>query len=129
MKIIIFILAVCGLLFGNLAFAEKPAWAGKGKPSMEQRQEHKATMNAKGDDNQQRENPDWDLDDEKKKQNKALKKQQKKETKQLREKKNTEQMEKLREQKSVQEQKELGKGSEEGQKSRETRKKWWHFGL
>lgn len=36
-------------------------------------------------------------------------------------------MEKQREMKSEQEQKELGKGSEQGQESREKRKKWWRF--
>ena len=36
--------------------------------------------------------------------------------------------EKQRETKALQEQKELGKGSEQGQDSREQRKKWWQFG-
>jgi len=32
------------------AFAEKPSWAGKGKPTMEQKEVHRSAMEAKGDD-------------------------------------------------------------------------------
>lgn len=32
------------------ALAEKPAWAGKGKPTAEQKEMHRAAMEAKGDD-------------------------------------------------------------------------------
>ncbi len=37
----IIILVVCVLFLSGYAFAEKPPWAGKGKPTAEQKQAHK----------------------------------------------------------------------------------------
>jgi hypothetical protein len=98
------------------ALAEKPAWAGKGKPTAEQKEMHRAAMEAKGDD--------MDMDESRLKEKK-----EKKEKKQKKEKSSdTKGLEKQREMKTEQEQKELGKGSEKGQKSREENsKKWWKF--
>lgn len=98
------------------ALAEKPAWAGKGKPTAEQKEMHRAAMEAKGDD--------MDMDESRLKEKK-----EKKEKKQKKEKSSdTKGLEKQREMKADQEQKELGKGSEKGQKSREENsKKWWKF--
>ena len=98
------------------ALAEKPEWAGKGKPTAEQKEMHRAAMEAKGDD--------MDMDESRLKEKK-----EKKEKKQKKEKSSdTKGLEKQREMKTEQEQKELGKGSEKGQKSREENsKKWWKF--
>jgi len=85
------------------ALAEKPAWAGKGKPTAEQKEMHRAAMEAKGDD--------MDMDESRLKEKK-----EKKEKKQKKEKSSdTKGLEKQREMKTEQEQKELGKGSEKGQ--------------
>lgn len=98
------------------AFAEKPAWAGKGKPTMEQKEVHRSAMEAKGDGR----------DDEY--QEEMRERKEKREKKEKKEKSGDARgMEKQREMKSEQVQKELGKGSEKGQESRETRKKWWRF--
>ena len=49
MKITLLI-SVLSLLIAFPAFADKPEWAGKGKPTAEQKEAHKAAMQAKGDD-------------------------------------------------------------------------------
>jgi hypothetical protein len=46
-KILLMTLLAC---FISPAFAEKPEWAGKGKPSDEQKEAHKAAMKAKGEE-------------------------------------------------------------------------------
>ena len=92
-------------------FAEKPEWAGKGKPTEEQKEMHRAAMEAKGDYMDEH-----DLEE-------------KKEKKEKKEKSSgaNKGMEKQREMKSEKIQKELGKGSDKGQESRENSKKWWRF--
>jgi len=88
--------------------AEKPEWAGKGKPTMEQKEAHRAAMNAKGG-----------MDGEGPRQ---------KEKKEKRERTAAPQgFEKQRAKKSEQMQNEIGKGSDKGQESRENSKKWWKF--
>ena len=82
---------------------EKPAWAGNGKPTSEQKEVHKSAMQAK-DDNDEGET--------------KIKKEKKEKVKDS---------EKQKEKKLNQEQKELDKGSAQGKESRETRKKWWKF--
>lgn len=105
MKKIMTILCVA-LLASNPAFAEKPEWAGKGKPTAEQKDAHRSAMQAKED-------LDGDIEDvgekvkSEKEKLKGLEKQQAK--------------------KAEMEMKELDKGSETGQEARETRKKWWQF--
>ncbi len=89
------------------ALAEKPKWAGNGKPSSEQKDAHRSAMQA---------NDDVDTEDDTK---------IKKEKKEKKEK--VKGIEKQKEKKLNQEQKELDKGSEKGKESRETRKKWWKF--
>lgn len=98
-NIIIFV--VCVLFLSGYAFAEKPPWAGKGKPTAEQKQAHKKDSDSELIENQKGEKDKT----EKEKYPKGLEKQQEK--------------------KSAQEQKELDKGSDKGQESREKRKKWW----
>jgi len=87
------------------ALADKPVWAGKGKPSDEQKAAHQSAMEAKEDlDNE------VEIKERKDKSDK-LKGLEKQKTK-----------------KSEQVQKELDKGSDKGQESRESHsKKWWKF--
>ena len=47
MKNINIVIAVISTLSMGSVFAEKPAWAGKGMPTAEQREEHKSAMKAK----------------------------------------------------------------------------------
>jgi len=92
--------------FVTPAIAEKPEWAGKGKPTAEQKEAHKAAMEAK---------EDLDEDDnlEKEKKEKSSK---------------SKDIEKQKAKKTEQEQKELDKGSDKGKVSREANsKKWWKF--
>ena len=79
------------------ALAEKPGWAGKGKPTAEQKEAHRTTMKAK-------DNPEEKIEKEKLKG-----------------------FEKQKEKKSTQIMKESERGSEKGQEARKTRKKWWKF--
>ena len=87
--------------------ADKPEWAGKGKPTDEQKAAHKSAMEAKGDS---------DDDDNRLKESKEKKEKSSK----------LKGIEKQHAKKSEQEQKELEKGSDKGKASREeNRKKWW----
>ena len=84
--------------------ADKPEWAGKGKPTDEQKAVHKSAMEAKGDSD----DDDIRLKEKKDKSSKLKG------------------IEKQSAKKSEQEQKELEKGSDKGKASREeNRKKWW----
>ena len=86
--------------------ADKPEWAGKGKPTDEQKAVHKSAMEAKGDSD----DDDIRLKEKKDKSSKLKG------------------IEKQSAKKSEQEQKELEKGSDKGKASREeNRKKWWKF--
>ena len=86
--------------------ADKPEWAGKGKPTDEQKAVHKSAMEAKGDSD----DDDIRLKEKKDKSSKLKG------------------IEKQSAKKSEQEQKELEKGSDKGKTSREeNRKKWWKF--
>ena len=91
------------------AIADKPEWAGKGKPSDEQKAAHQAAMQAKED-----------IDDSEDR----IKEKEEKEggSNELKG------IEKQSLKKSEQPQKELDKGSDKGQESREENsKKWWKF--
>jgi len=90
--------------------AEKPEWAGKDKPGAEQKEAHKAGMEARESVEQR-----YGESEQKAKKEKQEKANQIKA------------MEKQQAKKSEQVMKETGKGSEQGQKSREQRKKWWKF--
>jgi len=87
--------------------ADKPEWAGKGKPTDEQKAAHKSAMEAKGDSD----DDDIRLKEKKEKKEKSSK---------------LKGIEKQHAKKSEQEQKELEKGSDKGKASREeNRQKWW----
>ena len=89
--------------------ADKPEWAGKGKPTDEQKAAHKSAMEAKGDSD----DDDNRLKEKKEKKDKSSK---------------LKGIEKQSAKKSEQELKELEKGSDKGKASREeNRKKWWKF--
>ena len=89
--------------------ADKPEWAGNGKPTDEQKAAHKSVMEAKGDSDD-----DYRLNEKKQKKEKKDKSSKLKG------------IEKQGAKKSEQEQKEVEKGSDKGQASREeNRKKWW----
>ena len=90
--------------------ADKPEWAGKGKPTDEQKAVHKSAMEAKGDSD----DDDGHLNEKKQKKKKKEKSSKLKG------------IEKQSVKKSEQEQKELERGSDKGKASREeNRKKWW----
>jgi len=130
MKTIPSLILATSWLFTVSTHAEKPAWAGSGKPTAEQKEAHKAAMNAKEDDL----GPNLNIGD-----NPEVKKAKDKTKKVKKVQKNNESLlgsdkeqtrtglEKQHAKKAGQEQKELGKGSEQGQESREQRKKWWQF--
>ena len=100
MKLKIIVIVVASLL-GSLAWADKPEWAGKGKPTEEQKADHRTAMKSKSSAND-KENNQIDSDKSKAIQNQSAKK-------------------------SHKAQKELDKGSAKGKESRENRKKWWQF--
>jgi len=92
-------------------FADKLGWTGKEKATEEQKEAHKEAMKAKrGSENEGKEK------------NKEIKEQFIK-----KEGEPATGLEKQQTMKQEQMQKELGKGSEQGQESREPRKKWWKF--
>jgi hypothetical protein len=86
------------------AWADKPERAGQGKPTVEQKAAHKSAMHAKNDADEKQAKPEKENSEKEKS---GLEKQQQKKSEQI--------------------QKETGKGSEQGQASRENRKKWWKF--
>ena len=101
-------------IFVSSAIAAKPEWAGKGKPTDEQKAAHQAAMEAKKD-----------LDDEAKEKKKDLEGEAK-EKKEKKEK--VKGLEKKKAKKSEQVQKEIDKGSEKGKEARASNsKKWWKF--
>ena len=90
--------------------ADKPEWAGKGKPTDEQKAVHKSAMEAKVDS---------DDDDDRLNEKKQKKEKEDKSSK-------LKGIDKQSAKKSEQEQKELERGSDKGRASREeNRKKWW----
>jgi len=99
--------------------ADKPEWAGEGKPSAEQKEAHKKAVKAKAG---------YEDDYLNKEENKKDK--QKKEKKEKKPKGDYDELtglDKQKAKKAEQERKELGKGSETGQEGREESKKWWKF--
>jgi hypothetical protein len=144
-------------LFASPSFAKKPEWAGKGKPDKEQLEAHKEAIkdradvedrvNEYGDEEKNKVKKEYkekkskkerddnhdELEDEHK-EKKAKKEHEDKKNK-GKEKHDIDELEdeaskgleKQGMKKSEQVQKEIGKGSETGQDSRETRKKWWKF--
>ncbi|MDX2319474.1 MAG: hypothetical protein QNK26_02625 [Moritella sp.] len=107
-------------------FADKPEWAGKGKPTAEQKAAHKSAMVAK-DEQENKINEEVEgVKDKNKNKDKDKDKQKKaREDKERTDK--VSDIEKHKEKKLSQPQKELDKGSEKGKESRENSKKWWQF--
>lgn len=113
-------------LFATPALAEKPEFAGKGKPTEEQLKTHKAAMEAKDDLDDDGEMKQEKIKQEKKEKIKEQDREQMQEMKEGSEQKKA--MEKQAAKKSEQNRNELGKGSEQGQAAREENsKKWWKF--
>lgn len=114
-------------LFATPALAEKPDFAGKGKPSEEQLKTHKSAMEAKEDmDDDDGEMKQEKIKQEKKEKIKEQDREQMQEMKEGAEQKKG--MEKQDAKKPEQNRNELGKGSEQGQAAREENsKKWWKF--
>ena len=110
------------------AFAEKPVWGGKQKPTEEQISAHKNTMEAKEhleNDDQIREGKEKFEREEKKNKNKGEKKDREDNQEGSNELTG---LEKQSAKKADQTQKELDKGSDKGKASREANsKKWWKF--
>lgn len=108
---------VASLLFMTLAspvLAEKPDWAGAGKPSQAQKEVHRTAMQTK-DVKEERSK----LDKEKKHKEKKVKDKMKSEKEKG--------IEKKIDKKQNQVQKDLKSGSVKGQESKEVRSKWWKF--
>ncbi|WP_238593823.1 hypothetical protein [Endozoicomonas atrinae] len=103
---------MASLLFSHGVSAEKPEWAGKGKPTAEQKAAHKALMNAKETDEETE---------------KLLKEPKQKKEKEVKQEKPVKGLEKQKDKKSAQGKKELGKGSETGQEASSSKRKWWKF--
>ena len=105
------------------ALADKPEWAGEGKPVAQQKEAHREGMQVKGE-------YAYELEEDggkKIKKEKAKTEKLKKEKKSKDDSDDLKGLEKQAAKKSIQEQKELGKGSETGQEARDVRKKWWKF--
>ncbi len=109
-----------GSLFIAPVMAEKPEWAGKGKPTEEQKAAHRTAMEAK--DDVESEDRVKELKEKKEKKEKKVK------NKEMDTLVDKEGLEKQKSKKLDQEQKELEKGSAKGKESREENsKKWWKF--
>ncbi|WP_394248481.1 hypothetical protein [Vibrio profundi] len=134
----------CLLFISGMTMAEKPAWAGKGKPDLEQVKSHAEAKKLESDIEERSDELDALIEDKKKQ---AKKKKGKKDKSKLneelesleKEKRDLEEskkaldeklkgLEKQKQKKATQERKESGKGSETGQEQRdENSKKWWKF--
>lgn len=99
--------------------ADKPEWAGEGKPSLEQKEAHKEAMKAKGE----YDDDGYLSNDKKEKQKKAKKEKKLKDSRED----DLSGLDKQKIKKAEQERKELGKGAESGQEGRDGSKKWWKF--
>jgi hypothetical protein len=119
-----------GLIFAGTAMADKPEWAGKGKPTEEQKASHRAAMEAKAD-----EMDDDALDEGEKRLKKAkLQKSDKEQSAREKLEKSGDDhgqeaaMNKQRMKKAEQERKSESQGSEKGQAQREEKSRaWWRF--
>ena len=115
----LFLSLLVSLFISASANAEKPEWAGKGKPTTEQKEAHTAAMEAKIDNDNPEDHEDKNVKDDKK--NKHDKKDKKNKTDKIKG------LDKQKDKKLESTQKELDKGSEQGKESRQQRKKWWKF--
>lgn len=129
-NLIIFVLMS---IFITPVMADKPEWAGKGKPTAEQKEAHKTAMEAK----EKFDEDDNPLKDKKDKKDKKYKKSKKSNKDEKSKKRNKDQKAESEKSKGLDEQrlkktgqirKELDKGSEKGKELRgENSKKWWKF--
>ena len=138
MHLLISVLTALVLLASTPTYADKPEWAGeKSKPSAEQKAAHKAAMTSKRGEQvhdsemqgkmhqemeQHRNDQETHAEDADNQHDKMMKKADKK-------KASAEQsaLGKPQEMNSGDVQQASGKGSDKGQKTRETGKKWWRF--
>lgn len=119
------IVGLVALFLAAPALADKPEWAGDGKPTSEQKEVHKEAMTTKAgyDDEDSYLNKEKNKKDKQKKE----KKEKKLKSDQGGDRDELKGLDKQALKKSEQERKELGKGSEAGQDGRDESKKWWKF--
>ena len=103
-------------IFSTAAMAEKPEWAGNGKPTAEQKEVGKSAKQAK-----------QEMDEDRREGEKSKEHMDKNAYKHKEDSDRPKGLDKQYEKKSSQEQKELGKGSEKGQEASSNKKKWWKF--
>ena len=107
------------IMMSGLAYAEKPEWVGKGKPTDEQKAAHRAAMEAKSDE------MDEDAGEIR---GQAEKKMKAAKLKNSGESGQEAAMAKQREMKAEQVRKSADKGSEKGQAQRQEKSRaWWKF--
>ncbi|ASP47569.1 hypothetical protein [Cognaticolwellia beringensis] len=134
---ILSLLIIFTLLTANVAFAEKPEWAGKGKPTKEQLKAHKASMKAKESVENEHEKMAGDFEKDKEKaKNKTKDKVKKDKNKQDKIKKEkaikkqkvnkneTEALKNNADKSAAKEKVDTDKSSEQ---AKEVRKKWWQI--
>lgn len=150
MKILSLIITLT-LFISNATVAEKPEWAGKGKPTKEQLKNHKASMKAKegvenenkkmGVESEKAKNKKKKIKDDKKKSKsiseQAKNKKEKKEKKDKKDKKDKNMLAKqkggkdkaaeMKAQAVKPEIKEKTNNDKSTEKAQEVRKKWWQF--
>mgnify|MGYP000054803511 CR=1 FL=1 len=104
------VMILLGALLAAPASAEKPEWAGQGKPTAEQKETHKAAMQAKekagdaeGKAQEQMKQGKADAQDKAKS------------------------MEKKQSRNMEQEQKQTGQATQAGEQTQEKKRKWWKF--
>ena len=141
---IILTLVSCLFFASGIVMADKPAWAGKGKPDLEQVKSHADAKKLESDIEDRTDELDVLIEDKKKQAKKKKGKKDKakineelkaleKEKADLEESKEAldeklKGLEKQQQKKADQERKESGKGSDTGQEKREENsKKWWKF--
>lgn len=109
------------------AFADKPQWAGKGKPDKEagSRLEQWESRHS-GQRGKSYEDDDSEYEDENQDEDSGSQSREQRSKKSFREDK-PRGLIRQTEKKTEQEQKEMGRGSEKGREAREIRKKWWKF--
>ena len=90
--------------------AEKPEWAGQGKPTAEQKEGHKAAMQAKKETGEEQRKAGEQMQKGKADQADKAKAMEKTQTRQM-----------------EQEQKQTGEATQAGKQTQEKKRKWWKF--
>ncbi len=124
------IVSVSLVMLMSVAWAEKPEWAGKGKPTAEQKEAHKAAMKAKRAEQTLEDR--GEADEEEFKPEKVKKEKMKKHKDKLdaegRAALRADDSDEAAPDRAEKERKEAAKGSDKGQQSREEHsRKWWQF--